>query len=336
MSNTLILILIAIFAVMLSGLFAGAEIGIYQISWLRLRLGVEKKQFSFVVLGKIMRDSSALLLSMLIGNNLTHYLVASIVTFLLLSRMESPHTVELFATLITSPILFIFAELIPKNIFFYRADYLMPYFSPVLFVFHKAFSWSGAVPLLKFITVILARLTGASVPSRRVETFIQKRHIRTIFADTQEEGILSPIQADIINRLINISNIRIRSVMTPIDKVIMVDVNSDRSALLEKLKKYPFTRLLVKKSYSTNIIGFINIYETLCCPEQFSNLHNFIKPIRKLDANTKVIDAINTMQNENQEIALVTRTTRTRSERPAGIVTMKDLVEELLGELSEW
>lgn len=336
MSTKIILILVAVFVVMLSGLFAGAETGIYQISWLRLRLGVEKRRFSYVILGKVMRDSSALLLSILIGNNLTHYIVTSIVTFLLLSKLEVAHTAELFATLITTPILFVFAELIPKNILFYRADYLMPYFAPVLFVFHRAFSWCGAVPLLKFISTIFARLVGAYVPSRTVETFVQRHHIRKILADTEEEEILSSVQHNIINRLINISNICIRSVMTPISKVAMVDVNSNKSALLEKLKKYPFTRLLVIENRDTNIIGFINIYETLCSPEQFINLRNFVKPIRRIDANTSVIDTINIMQNENQKIALVMRIARAGGQRPVGIVTMKDLVEELLGELAEW
>ncbi|MHC4173417.1 MAG: CBS domain-containing protein [Planctomycetota bacterium] len=85
-----------------------------------------------------------------------------------------------------------------------------------------------------------------------------------------------------------------------------------------------------------NIIGFINIYETLSSSEQFTELRNFIKPIRKLDADTVVSDAINVMAKENQKIVLVTRIGRTGRERPIGIVTMKDLVEELLGELAEW
>jgi len=118
MINRTVLILVAVFTVILSGLFAGAETGIYQLSRLRLRLGIEKRRLSFVILGKAMGDSPALLLSMLVANNLTHYFVTSIVTFLLLSKVEAAHTAELFATFITVPILFVFAELIPKNIFF--------------------------------------------------------------------------------------------------------------------------------------------------------------------------------------------------------------------------
>ena len=116
----------------------------------------------------------------------------------------------------------------------------------------------------------------------------------------------------------------------------MVDMNSDKPALLNKLKKSAFTRLPVYDRQPANIVGFINIYEALNSAEDFTKLNNLIKPIRKLHADTTVTEAINTMQNENQKIVLVTKTGRTAREKPIGIVTMKDLVEELLGELTEW
>lgn len=339
MISTIILIYIAVLMVVLSGLFAGAETGVYRLSRLRLQLGIERKRLSFILLGKAMRDNTGLLLSMLIGNNLTHYIVTSIVTYILwknLLNVKAAHTAELFATLITAPILFVFTELIPKNIFFYRADYVMPFFAPLVFVFHKVFSWCGAVPLLRYVAGIFARLTGSYVPSKARTTTGQRHHIKAIIADSREEAILSAVQTNIISRLVNISDIHIRSVMTPINRVQMIDVNSDKSTLLNMLKEHDFTRLLVVDGQPTNIVGFINIFEALSLPEQFGDLHNFIKPIRGLRADTTVIDAINFMRRENQKMILVMSISHTGRERPIGIVTMKDLVEELVGELTEW
>jgi len=164
----------------------------------------------------------------------------------------------------------------------------------------------------------------------------QRHHIRAIIADSREEAILSAVQTNIVSRLVDISDIRIRSVMTSISRVQMVDVKSDKSALLNKLKECDFTRLLVVDGQPTNIVGFINIYEALSSPEHFNDLHSFIKPIRNLGANTTIIEAISTMRSENQKIVFVMRISRTSREMPIGIVTMKDLVEELLGELAEW
>ena len=336
MLNSIILILLIVFLVVLSGFFSGAETGIYQLSRLRLRLGIEQKRLSFVMLGKSLRDSPGLLISMLIGTNLANYLATSIVTLILLSKVEVEHTAALFATILTAPTLFIFSELIPKNIFFYRADSVMPRVGPLLLAFHKLFTWCGIVPLLKFISRNFARVTGLPALSETAMAVAHQPHIKAIFQATQEESFLSPVQTDIINRLANISYLGIKSVMTPINKVRMVELNSDRPALLDKLKKYAFTRLPVYEGGPANIVGFINIYDCLSSPEQFSDLHNFIKPIRKLGADTIVTEAIKVMQSENRKIVLVMRTGHAGRDRPIGIVTMKDLVEELLGELTEW
>jgi len=331
-----VLILAVVFFIILAGLFSGAETGLYRLSRLRLRLGVEKKRLSFIILGKCLRDSSGLLLSLLIATNLAYYLTTSIVTNIFLSKVETEHTAELFATLLTAPTLFVFSELIPKNIFFYRADSLMPYLSPLLYTFHKVLSWCGVIPLLKFISGLFVRLSGLASSSKTVITSAQRHQVQAILQDTHEEGILSAVQTDIINRLVSISHINIRSVMVPINNVQMVDVNSDNTALLNKLEECAYTRLPVTEGEPGHIIGFISIYEALSLSEQFADLTKFVKPIREIDANTTVTDTINIMQRENQKIVLVTRGGRPGRERPIGIATMKDLVEELLGELAEW
>ncbi len=330
MTNSLTLIILACLTTVMAALFAGAEIGIYQISRIRLRLGIERKKLSFIILGKAMRDSPALLISLLLGTNLAHYLTTGLVTYLCLRKFQSEHAAELLATVITVPTLFIFSELIPKNLFYYRADSLLHPISPLIYVFNKLGSLCGIVPMLKSVSDMFARLTGSAPHHKTAIPLVHKPHIRAILRESREEGFLSTVQTDMINRIAGISNLSIRTVMTPIGKVRKVPVNCDKAALLNELKKYPFTRWLV---YNHSIIGYINIYQALNATEDFTTLQNMVKPIESLTAGTTVTDAINLMQSENHKIILVTHTTR---EKPLGILTMKDLVEELLGELTEW
>jgi CBS domain containing-hemolysin-like protein len=336
MVNNAVLIVVFVFFVALAGLFAGSETGLYRLSRLRLRLGVEKKRLPFIMLGRCIHDSSGLLLSMLIGTNLSYYLATNIVTRILLSQFATEHTAEIVTTLLITPILFVFSESVPKNLFLYRADLLMPYLAPFLYTFHKIMSFCGAIPLLRFISTFFARLAGSAYTSKTVISSTKRHTIQAILQDTHEEGILSSVQTDIINRLVKVSNVRVRLVMTPIDKVQTVDVNSDRPALLKILNKTVFSRLPVTGDHLENIVGFIDIYDVLGSSQEIPDLRNFIKPIKKLDMDTAVIDAIEYMRKENQKILLVTKAGLAGREKPLGIVTMKDLVEELLGELAEW
>jgi len=336
MANSVVPILLVVLFVIVGGSFAGAETGMYQLSRLRLRLGVEKKRLLFVMLGRCLHDSSGLLLTMLIGTNLAHYFCTSIVTGMFLAEVGDEHKAEFLATLVTVPVLFIFSELIPKNIFLYRSDVIMPYLSPLLYAFRKLLTYCGVLPLLKLISSFFTRLAGPAASSRTVITSTQRHKVQAILKDTHEEGILSPVQNDIINRLITISHIHLKSVMIPINNVELVDFDADDSALLSKLEKSAFTRLPVFRGQPDNIVGFVNIYEALNSSQKFADLSNLVKPIRKIDVGTTVTDAINIIQKENQKIVLVTKSGRLGRERPIGIATMKDLVEELLGELAEW
>ncbi|MHC4222239.1 MAG: CNNM domain-containing protein [Planctomycetota bacterium] len=336
MVSSAFIILLALFLVILAGFFAGSETGMYQLSRLRLRIGVENRRFSFIILAKLMDDSSSLLITMLIGNNLLYNLVTSLVAYLLLNSFVGEHSVELLTTLITAPVLFVFAELIPKSLFYHHCDSLMPVSAPLLMVFHKIAKSCGAVWLLKFISRIFSQLTPSGKLTQATADPVASPYVKAIFEETHDEGFLSGVQAEIINRIVNISKVLAGEVMTKLSQTYMVTQNTDKSTLLENLKQCEFTRIPVYENKRDNIAGFINIYELLCSKDDFANLGDLIKPMQKIDAAMTVTDAINVMQKQNQKIVLVTRHSRSGREIPVGIVTMKDLVEELLGELSEW
>lgn len=336
MVSLILLISAVIFFVLVAGFFAGAETGMYQLSRLRLRMGVESGRLTFVLLDRIMGDSTTLLHSMLIGNNLGHYLATSFVTYALLKHVAFEYAAELSATLIAAPVLLIFSEMLPKSLFFYRADTLMPWCGPLLFVSHKIFTFCGAVPVLNILSRLFVKVTGPAVPAKAVISAVHRPHISAIAEDTRQECVLSSVQTEMLARLATLSNIPIRSVMIPLDKIESVPLSTDKAQLLNKLKECDFTRLPVYDRWPANIVGYISIYGCLAGAREFTDLSEFIEPIRKLDCDTLVTRAIDVMQNENHKVVLVTRPTRYSTQNPVGLITMKDLVEELLGELAEW
>ena len=326
---------VCVLLIALGAFFSGSETGIYRLSRFRLRLGIEEKRPFYTLLGKVMHDSTGLVFSMLIGNNLVHYLVTSIVTVMLLTKVTNTHAAELSATCLMAPTLFIFSEVIPKNVYYYRADTLMPRFAPLLWFFHRLFTYSGAVALLRTISRIFTTLLGLPAATSGAITTARTGYIKQIIRETSDEGILSPVQKDIMNRLINIPQITIASVMTHTTKTEMLDINSTRAEVAVKLRRCPYTRLPVYEHSRNNITGFVNIYKVMQTSEDFQNLRQFVRPIGRFTANTSVIDAINRMRMQNHKIILVVPKYAHRK-RPFGIVTMKDLVEELTGELAQW
>jgi CBS domain containing-hemolysin-like protein len=329
------LILLTILAVMAAGLFSGSETGIYRLSRLRLRLGVEKGKWSALLLADVMRDSSGLLLSLLVGTNLAQYLATSLITVEFLDLVASEHAAELYTMLVTAPLLFVFSDLIPKNIFLHRADTLTFFTAPLLYVSHKVLTWCGAVPLLKLTARFCARLIGSPVSPRVAIVSSQSHQVQAILRDTKEEGLLSDIQTEMVDRIANIPAVRLSMVMVPLPRVHAVEIRTDRATLLSELAKRASTRLPVWQNTPSEIVGFIEVYDVLGSGEEFTSLEKFLLPIRSLDADTPITDAINIMRREQRKIVLVTRR-RGRRDVPLGIVTMKDLVEELLGELVEW
>ncbi|MEN6577296.1 MAG: CNNM domain-containing protein [Phycisphaerales bacterium] len=335
MNHEVVFMLLAAAMALLAGFFAGAETGIYRLSRLRLRLNAERGKLLSILLAEVMRDSSGLLLSLLVGTNLCHYVATSAITSLFLDIAPSEHVAEVYTALLMAPLLFISSELIPKNIFLHRADILTSLAAPLLYVSHKAFTWCGVVPLLRLTSNLFARLIGSPVSSRTMITSSQGYQVRAILRDTQEEGLLSHVQTEIIDRIVNIPGLRLGTAMVPLSRVHVAGMQSDRSVLLNEIRRHTFTRLLVWRDAPGNIVGFVNIYDVLARDEEFTNLEKFLVPIRNVDATALVIDTIGLMRREQIEVVLVTHRRGSR-DVPAGIVTMKDLVEELMGELSEW
>ncbi len=335
MNHSVTLMLLAAVMAVLAGFFAGSETGIYRLSRLRLRLNAERGRVFSTLLARSMRDSSGLLLSLLVGTNLCHNVATGAITSLFLDIASSERAAEAYTALLMAPVLFIFSELIPKNVFLHRADVLTSLAAPLLYASHKTFTWCGVVPLLRLTSNLFARLIGSPVSSRTMIASSQGYQVRAILRDTQEEGLLSHVQTEMIDRIVNIPGLRLGTAMVPLSQVHLIAMQSDRSALLKEIARHTFTRLLVWRDTPGDIVGFVNIYDVLGCEEEFTSLEKFLVPVRNADANTLVIETIDLMRREQIEVVLVTHRRGPR-DVPAGMVTMKDLVEELMGELAEW
>ena len=319
---------------LMSAFFAGTETGVYRLSRLHLRIGVERKKSGFRLLDSMLRDGQGLILSVLVGNNLVNYAVTSLVTVMLLGRLHDSHTAEVYATVMLTPTLFIAGEIVPKILYFHKANTLMPSLAWAVWLANRLFTVSGIIPLLKGISAALSRLFHSQVNSSAAVDATQRHQVRPIIHETQEEALLSDAQKEMMERLMDLGDTAVRTVMVPLETVEMVPVDTHAEALLAHLAVGRHTCLPVYENKRPHIRGCIHIYDVLSQEASFKTLGAYIRPLPEIDHRKNVIEAIDVLRQQKTPMALVTAPNKTET-LPVGIVTLTDLVEELTGELPD-
>lgn len=212
----------------------------------------------------------------------------------------------------------------------------MPLVSPILFGSYQVLRWCGVIWLLQIVSSFAARLTGTPAPSKTAAESMRRHEIAAILKDTQDEGFLTGIQTGMMNRLVIACTTPVKAVMTRFQDAEKVPVTCNREQLQQMLEGHNFTRVLVYQETADRILGFVNVYQALVSEAPFSSLESLVKPLQTIEADTPVTDAIDRMQRDKLKILLVVRTSRRKPSHPVGLLTMKDLAEELLGELAVW
>ncbi len=316
---------------LLSAFFAGTETGIYRMSRLRLRIGVQQKKSAYRILKSTLKDGQGLILSVLLGNNLVNYLLTSLVTVMLYARLSDSHAAEIYATIILTPTLFLFGEIIPKVLYYHKANTLMPSLAWLIWFANRLFRLTGAVAVLKGISRGLSFLFSSLADTAKAVDVTQRHQVHQIIHETQEEGLLSDAQKEMMSRLMEISSTSIESVMLPLKNVQMLPLNTSNASLLEHLRTNSRPRQLVYDGKPNNIVGFIPTYEVLGRGEEFEDLKKYTVGLLEISRKVSVIQAINTLRNQNSTMALVTEKTK-QQKKTVGIITMTDMIEALTGD----
>jgi CBS domain containing-hemolysin-like protein len=140
-----------------------------------------------------------------------------------------------------------------------------------------------------------------------------------------------------MQRLANIPEVSIGTILVPLAKVDMAEIHSGRQDLMQILARCPHRRIPVYEKDRNNLLGYIEIDNVLVMENDFTDLKAFLLPLFRLNVSASILDAISILRKGNHCIAAVTADSPkapTESKKILGILTLKDLVEELTGELT--
>ncbi len=312
--------------VLMAGFFAGIETGIYLMNGLRIELDAESEHRPALLLRDMLKNPNRMLAVLLAGTNLHQYLATfSISTLFVLAGEED--NAEWYTMAVAVPLFFIFAESVPKHVFRRRTEPLVYGGVGLLHVADLLFHAAGFAAAIRLFSGGLMSIIRRD---RVRQSRLGRPEPATIVAEGHASGILSPSQAKMAHRLMSIPTITLRGVMIPLRKAATLPADVGRAAFVSRVAGHNYSRVpLIGRDNRVTYI--VNVYDVLVDDKGLDPAHFGANPLL-LDADIPIVDALSEMQQAGAAMAIVTGP----GGRHLGLVTIKDLVEEIVGELEEW
>ncbi len=270
------------------------------------------------------------LTALLIGNNVTKIAAASLATVIMTQLYEakklgtiSDDNVTLFSTIITTVIVFLLSEMIPKSFANDRSDTLALFFASSLRFFMKL-----VAPLVAFFSLLIKLMSKLFTKS--LKPSMTEEELYDIIDTIEEEGVINEEQSDLLKSALDFSGTSVSDVMTMKNDIIGIDINAPFFEILNIVKDSLHTRLPIFDGTVDNILGTIQIRNFL--KEYISNptvdIRSLIVPPYFVDRDSKIKDLLTDMRQHKVYIAIVGS-----ADSVYGLVTIEDFLEELVGEI---
>ena len=325
--ETLFWAALAVAGIVGSALCSGLEMGLYSLSRVRLdlRASASPPDRCARMLHHELERPDRMLTTLLLGNNAFNYVGILGVTALLEGAGYSEAAIIAFNVLLVTPVLLVVAESAPKEVFRVGADRFTPAFAGPLMAMRWLFTVVGVLPALLVIGRWSARLLGAPTGDAAGDA---RQRVAVLLQEGAGHGVLSESQSSLLDRALVLGNARVGDEMVAWTGVRTVGADWPRGRIVAALSQAGYTRLPVVDGRG-RVVGVLRQMDVFLRPR--ASVRELLTPVPRLDRGLSVQDALGVMRREGATLAIVER-----GGRPLGIVTVKDLVEPLIGDIREW
>ena len=303
--------------------FAVAETAFASASRTKMKVAAERGEPGAKRAMYILDNFDMAISTLLICTNIVHIATASLVT-VAVTRLWGLSAVSV-STIVTTIVVFFAGEMLPKSIAKKYSERFAKACSGVLLFFMKLFG-----PLSRLLTKIgqaAARLTPGDG-----ETSMTEDEIYDMIEDMTEEGSLDEEQGDLISSALQFGELTVESVLTPRVDLAAVDIASSHEEILAYIKNQPHSRLPVYEGSIDNIIGILQIRRFIKAYLRQGNDLN-IRPLLDeaffVHHSMNIDELLPVMSKRKLNMAVVTD----NYGGTLGIVTVEDILEELVGEI---
>ena len=326
MSSALILrFIIMLILLAMSAFFSGSETALTTVSQIKMKTMAKEGDGRAKRVLAVLEKKDKMLSAILIGNNIVNLSASSLATTIATKLLGSVGAG--IATGILTFLILIFGEITPKN----RAQantvnlslryagiiwYLMTILTPLIFVINHL---SGA---------ILRLIDGNNSGDDQKMT---EEELRTIVDESKEEGVILTNEQKYIHNLFDFSDATAKEVMIPRIDVTMVNVNWSYDKLMDLIREEMLTRMPVYEGDKDHIIGIINVKDLLLKKEGDFHIRDYLRDAYFTYEMKNTLELFQEMRKNSISMAIVLD----EYGAVAGLITMEDLLEELVGEIRD-
>ena len=324
MAEAILLLIFAGICLSLSSFFSGIETAVISSNKLRLRHLADRGDMRAHRLLRLMEYPDRIVTTLVVGNNLMNVTVSSLVTVLCLHWFGVSS--EWLAALFITPVILVFGELIPKIYCRYRPD-------RVLVISEVPLRWatrllSGIVWMIRYLSDVLLAVFGIPAASPQ-KVKVTKEELKYLLQEESTQGTLQSQERSIIARIFQFSELRVAEVMVPLAKATLLSAQATVRDVKDTLVKTGYSRYPVYDGQRNNIIGIIHVLDALFETDESVPIRPFLRPAHFIHLETPASTALVILQSRKQPMTIVV----SRSRGPEGIVTIEDLLEQIVGEL---
>lgn len=324
--DSLLLIGLFVLCVIFSGYFSASESGFARMNKIRMKNRADDGDRKAKNAMYISNNHDKALTAILIGNNIVNIGAAAIGTLLMTEWLTNfdPDTITLITTLVTTVIIFIFGEMIPKTFANDRPDamsrfsagilrMIMTILKPLVFLFNLISSAASKI------------FKGEDTPSISEEDLIE------IIEKAEEQGVVDEEQSDLLLSVLDFQDTTAAEVMTAREQVEAIDIKHNNKEILNILKNTTYSRMPVINGSLDQIVGILSTRSFLRAylADKNFDIRTILSKPHYVKSSDGIHSLLDNMRNHKKYMAIV----RNESNHVVGIVTIEDFLEELVGEI---
>jgi putative hemolysin len=309
----------------LSAFFSGSETALFSLGKLRIRRMKQTGNTQAELIERMLGHPSRLLISILVGNMFVNIMATSLATVLFVSLL--PHRGEIISFVTMSAVILVLGEITPKFLAVQKPIRFSSAIARPLWFFSRLIS--PAVRILETTTESLVRLLEGG--RRAKATAPTEEELMTVVELGLKEGIVDPVERQMILRAFEFGDLPVSDVMTPRTEIFSLDVRTRPSRARAKLKERGFSRVPVYRKNPEHIIGIVHAIDLVIgmFSSPGTSLKQYLRPAHFIPEVKKIGPLLREFQRAGTHIAMVIDEHGALS----GLVTMEDLLEEIVGEI---